>query len=105
MVAHYYERYTSVTSGSTMSNSVFSTTASAPCANSTAWVTVYTANNYDYVGLYECPATDPSVWRPPNNSPIKDIKKDRPNRPLVHNSMRHISPIHFRHVRTQQRKI
>jgi hypothetical protein len=45
------------------------------------------------------------VWNPPPFAPKIDIKRDRPNKPLVHNRCRHIAPMHFRHVRTQQRKV
>ncbi len=48
---------------------------------------------------------NPDIWTAPRTAPKIDIKRDRPNKQIVHNRVRHISPMHFRHVRTQQRKV
>lgn len=47
----------------------------------------------------------PWEWTPPRPVLRIDPRHDRPNKPLVHNKSRHIAPMHFRHVRTQQRKV
>ncbi len=72
-----------------------------------------TVSNTDYVSwsISSIPSFDyyernhnPDIWFPPPMAPMIDVMKDRPNKPLVHNRCRHIAPMHFRHVRTQQRR-